>query len=358
MLIYNNDFSDIKLLFVYKNNSQDPTQKSLIKSFPRFLKGFQTFCFNPQERKRFDPENMNVSSRFIETVSNYKPTHIFMWLVYLNPEEIQWCKKKGIKMIAAINGFASFSTGLFKSRELYIKSLQLLDIFFIPHEPHIAKMRSLGINAIELPFSFDPSTFRRLPIIRLSQCYLNKFFFVGNFGDGSEQSHYRIDMLKHVAQSGKLLTVSDIEIEHQNIRHSIPIPYESVLNILANLSKFLICSDFFPNLNEYNGLNESEVTDYDDDYKYAIRPRVYTMIGAGSPVIIERHQQLQRFFQDEKHLIMWSGYDELTDKLSYYDANHAAYSRIAKEAMDYVKKFHTTDNRIQNIVLPALKNIK
>jgi spore maturation protein CgeB len=354
MVIQKNDFSGIKLLFVYKNNSQDPTQKSLINWLPRFLSGFQTFCFNPQERKRFDPENMKVSDRFIETVTNLKPTHIFMWLVYLNPEEIEWCKARGIKMVAAINGFASFSTGLFKSRDLYIKSLQLLDIFFLPHEPHIKKMRSLGINAYELPFSFDPSTFRRLPLLRCTHFNLNKFFFVGNFGDGSEQSQYRIDMLKQVARSGKLLTVSDIKITHENIRHCKPIPYETILNILANLSKYLVCSDFFPNLNEYNGLNESSVLDYDDEYRYAIRPRIYTMIGAGSPVIIERHHQLQRFFEDEKHLIMWSDYNELVDKLEYYDNHTAEYRKISNQAISFVNKFHTTEKRIQEIILPAL----
>jgi spore maturation protein CgeB len=354
MVIQKNNYSGIKLLFVYKNNSQDPTQKSLINWFPRFLNGFQTFCFYPQERKRFELENMKVSDRFIITVTDLKPTHIFMWLVYLNPQEIEWCKARGIKMVAAINGFASFSTGLFKSRDLYIKSLQLLDIFFIPHEPHIKKLRSLGINAYELPFSFDPSTFRRLPILRSARFNLNKFFFVGNFGDGSEQSQYRIDMLKHVAGAGKLLTVSDIKIPHENIRHCKPIPYESILNILANLSKFLVCSDFFPNLNEYNGLNESSVLDYDDEYRYAIRPRIYTMIGAGSPVIIERHHQLQRFFEDEKHLIMWSDYDELVDKLAYYDDHKAEYRKISNQAIAFVNKFHTTEKRIQEIILPSL----
>jgi len=117
--------SDIKLLFVYKRNSQDPTQKSLLKTFPKYLGSFHTFCFKPEERMRFESDNLKVSQRFIDQVAQIKPTHIFMWLVYLNPEELQWCKNKNIKLVATINGFASFSTGLYKSRELYIESLTL-----------------------------------------------------------------------------------------------------------------------------------------------------------------------------------------------------------------------------------------
>lgn len=354
MIVINNGVSKIKFLFVYKNNSQDPTQKSLLNTLPKYFNEFNTFCFKPEERIRFMPENLQISERLIETITRLKPTHIFMWLVYLNPDELEWCKSRNIKLVAAINGFASFSTGLYKSRDLYIKSLRLLDIYFIPHAPHISRLKSLGINAIELPFSFDPTKFRRLPAVRSLGINLYKFFFVGNFGDGSEQSQYRIDLLKHVARSGKLLTVSDVKITHDNIRHCNPIPYETILNILANLSKFLVCSDFFPNLNEYNGLNETSVIDYDDEYTYAIRPRIYTMIGAGSSVIIERHPQLQRFFEDEKHLIMWSDYDELADKLAYYDNHTAEYLKISNQAIAFVNKFHTTEKRIREIILPAL----
>lgn len=344
----------IKLLFVYKHNSQDPTERSLLNTFNKYVSEFQSFCFRPEERERFAPDNLTVSKRFTDFVARWKPTHIFMWLVYLNPQEIQWCKDRNIKVVAAINGFASFSTGLFKSRDLYIKSLQLLDIFFIPHEPHIARMKKLDVNVIELPFSFDPKTYKRLKVVRSLGAQINKFFFVGNFGNKSKQCVYRIEMLKHVAESGKLLSISDIKIDHRNIRHSRPISYEPALNLIANVSKFLVCSDYFPNLNDYSNLNDSMVSDYDVSYEYAIRPRVYTMMGAGSPVIIERHNQLERFFQDEEHVIMWSDYDELRDKLSYYDRNQTAYKKIEKNAYNFVNQHHTTDNRILEIILPAL----
>lgn len=342
----------MRVLFVYKHNSQDPTQKSLMNTLPGYINDFHLFCFASNERKRFDPENLLVSDRFIATVNAIRPTHIFMWLVYLNVEEIAWCKKRGIIMVAAINGFASFSTGLFKSRDLYIESLQQLDIYFIPHQPHISRMKELGINAVELPFSFDPKIFKKLPV----HIELNKFFFVGNFGDDSCQSQYRIEMLSKVADAGKLFTVSDIRIAHRNIRGSRPIPYESIINFLANCSKFLICSDYFPNLNEYDSLNDSETTDYTVEYLYAIRPRIYTMVGSGSAVIIERHDQLQRFFTDEKHLIMWTDYEELKDKVNYYDRNKKAYRQISHDGYEYVRKYHTINNRIKDFILPALNN--
>jgi len=346
----------VKLLFVYKHNSQDPTQKSLINTFPKYFKEFHTFCFKPDERMRFVSENLNISDRFIQTVKKVKPTHVFMWLVYLNPDEIQWCKDQNIFVVAAINGFASFSTGLYKDRDLYIKSLRLLDVFFIPHQPHIARMKFLGINAIEFPFSYDPKIFKPIKLVRSLNIQLTKFFFVGNFGDNSTHSQYRIEMLKEVANSGNLLTISDKKIIHENIRHLPPIPYERVLNLLANLSKFLVCTDYFPNLNEYNDLNQGDVSDYDINDQYAIRPRVYTMMGTGSPVIIERHDQLKRFFGDEKHLIMWSDYNELNDKLAYYDRNETQYRAIANNARKFVQEFHAIDNRIEEIIIPNLIN--
>lgn len=349
--------SDIKLLFVYKRNSQDPTQKSFLKFFPKYLGSFYTFCFKPEERTRFAPDNLKVSQTFINLVIKLKPTHIFMWLVYLNPEELEWCRNRNIKLVATVNGFATFSTGLYKSRDVYIECLKLLDIFFIPHEPHIKRLKELGVNAVELPFSFDHTTFKRLPFMRAMLPKLNKFFFVGNFGDGSEQSHYRIDMLKQFSNLGKTMIISDIKIHHKNEVHFRPIPYEPALNLVANLSNYLICSDYFPNINKYSELNYSEELDYCEDYSFAIRPRVYTMIGAGSPVIIERHNQLQRFFEDGKHLIMWSNYEELKAKVAYYDKNNIAYQKISQQALAYVTEYHTTDNRFREIILPGLLKI-
>ena len=51
---------------------------------------------------------------------------------------------------------------------------------------------------------------------------------------------------------------------------------------------------------------------------------------------------------------MWSGYDELADKLAYYDSHETEYRKLSNQAFSYVNKFHTTDKRIQEIILPAL----
>ena len=111
-----------KLFFIYKKNNQDPTEKALKRWLPRLVNNFKEFSFF--ERERFLNKNLIFSKRLEKAVEKFKPTHIFCWVLYLNPIEIEWLKKKGIKIVLSTNGFSSLHTGLFSDQKLYFECLK------------------------------------------------------------------------------------------------------------------------------------------------------------------------------------------------------------------------------------------
>jgi spore maturation protein CgeB len=348
----------IRLLFVYKQNPQDPSEKALRRWLPRLVPSFNEFSFRKQERRRFDPDNLTFLPRLKSLLEDYKPTHIFCWLLYLNPEEIEWCKRRGIKLIAGLNGFATFSTGLYKDQTLYFDSLRQLDAFLVPHRLHIPALLKQGVKAVEMPFFYDPEVFRPLPTIwKRFVRNPSDIFFVGNFGNYDKpggQGIYRKQAIEALRKIVRVKVMSDHSDLFSGIKHLKPTGSDWLINWHANTSRACICFDYFPDINDYQSLNDNVVQHYDIDYKYAVRPRILTMMGAGTPVFIDRHPEIERIFEDGRDVVMWGDLDELRDRVNHYLASPRELHKIADNGLRAVQDKHTVERRLLENILPEI----
>jgi hypothetical protein len=345
----------MRLLFVYKNNPQDAMQNAFIKWLPRYKKT-ELFCFYSHERQRFEPENLEKSERFMETLERYRPTHVISYVGYLNYVEIESCKSKGIFVSMIINGFASFSTGLHRDQSLFIDTLRILDAYMIPHRPHLSKLLELGIKAFEFPLFCDHEIFKPLPAYhRIWDWQRPDFFFIGNFGKNS-QTDYRKEMLLNIAGNHKILTCSDFRLKHRNINYVSPIKSLKIQNWLANRAMINVCFDYFPGINDYAQLNpENVIVPYNFDYTYAIRQRLFFMTATGSPIIIEKHPEVERFFKDGIDIIMWSTTEELISKSAHYTNNPQELNQIGDNALKTTMNNHTAELRLNQMLFPILE---
>jgi len=349
----------MRLLFVYKNNNQDPSEKALRQWLPRFVDNYKEYQFRKTQRNRFDPDNLNFSESFKSSVEKFKPSHIFCWLLYLNPKEIAWCKSLGIKLIAGINGVASFSTGLYKSQSIYFDSLRQLDAFLIPHRPHIPVLIGHGINAVEMPFFYDPEAYYPLPKIykRIFKAR-SDIFFVGNFGDYSKidaQGAYRKKGIEILAEFSRVKVMSSDFVKFKcHLKKVKATGNDWVVNFHANNSRSAICFDYFPDVLVYNKINNHMVQYYSDHDKFTIRQRIFTMMGSGLPIFVERHPEIERLFLDGKDIIMWSNLRDLKSKASHYLSKPEELSLIAETGHLKAKLFYTVEKRLIETILPTI----
>jgi spore maturation protein CgeB len=278
-------------------------------------------------------------------------------LLYLNDEEVDWCKQLGIKIIVAINGVASFSNGMQKSQKIYFNTLQKCDYYLIPHAPHLDALKSFGINAHEMPFFYSESIYRPLKNHhKLWNFFEKDLFFIGNIGDLSinQQGQYRKDLLSNLAKNFNVKVMSDLKNYGHKVTRKKPTFNENIINWHQNTAKMILCMDYFPDINTmYQDFNNNIIQPYNLNYYYFIRPRTFYSMGSGVPVISEKHPEIERFFSDGENIILWEK-DDLFDKINYYLNHQDKLEKIGASGLETVRTFHTLDKRMNEVIMPAL----
>ena len=344
---------------VYKKNPQDPCLQALIKYIPKRISNVEFFNFLDIERSRFKDENLNFSIRLRNIVEKFKPTHIFCWLVYLNPDEIKFFKKIGIKIYAAVNGYSSLHSGLYKDQKLYFETLKALDGYFVPHRPHIKQLKKHKINAIEMPFFYDPEIYK--PINKYLKSFFKKadIFFVGNMSNvniKNTQSNYRKLIIDEIGEYFSLKIISNFTNFSSKIKVIKSTKSEKKINFYANISTSSLCFDYFPDIKLGKKSYDNVIEPYDDEYKYVIRPRVFTMMGAGAPVFVEKHNEIERFLQNNKNIILWENKDDLFKKLNHYLNFRSELFEIGQNGLKEVSLNHTVSKRLDELIIPEIFN--
>ena len=348
-----------KLLMVYKKNPQDPSLQALIKYIPKKILNVEFFHFLDNERSRFQNENLKFSIRLKNIVEKFKPTHVFCWLVYLNPDEIHYFKKIGVKIYAAVNGFSSLHSGLYKDQKLYFETLKALDGYFVPHRPHIKKLKKHNINAIEMPFFYDPKIYK--PINKNFKSFFKKAdtFFVGNISNvkiKNTQSYYRKFMIDEISKYYSLNIISNYTNFNSKLKVIKSTKSEKKINFYANISLSSICFDYFPDIKLSKKSYDNVIEPYDDEYKYVIRPRVFAMMGTGTTVFVEKHNEIERFFQNNTNIILWENKDDLIKKLDYYLKSKNELFEIGQNGLNEVRLNHTVSKRLDELIFPEIFN--
>ena len=340
-----------RLLIVYKHNPQDPCQIALCRHAGSLGEDPLFYRLRADERKRGSPDNKRLFKRLCAAVEKEKPTHIFFWLPYCNLEDIRWLKKKGIYTAAATNGVANFSSGIVTDQKEYFELLRGLDAYFIPHGPHVALLRSYGIKAYEMPFFYDPGVYHPLPgWSRLFGMGDTDFIFIGNFGDeGNLQRPHRSGLVRELAKKWPVRLVSDHRVDGPGIRWMKPINFPPVLNWLMNKSRIILCFDYFPDVTVYNRSMTNVFLPYGDRERFTIRSRQFSAMGTGSAVMVERHPEIERFFEDKKEIIMWSGIEEAVSKSEYYLSHREELRRLSYVGQQKVRRLHTAGVRARQI---------
>jgi len=355
--------SDLRLLFIYKNHRNDHCLQALKRWLPRMGINTYLFQFAHSERRRGDtPENRQISPRLAQAVAQFKPTHVLTWVWYINPEEVAWLKAQNIRVGAAISGVASFHNGFVDDQAEVMAMFRTLDYYFVPHAPHVPILRSLGVNAYEMPFFYDPDVYKPLPRWqRLWDMRREEAIFIGNFGSyGAVQREHREGAVKALAQVMTVRLISDHPLNVPQTRWNRPIKLHPVLNWLTNRSRFALCFDYMPELQTYQVPDSPIVqtpivqtpiaqTNTTDSKLFFVRNRQVAMMAAGVAVMVERHPEIQRLFEDGREIILWDNVEEAQARARDYLANPAKLRAVAEAGYRSVAAQHTVQQRIQQM---------
>lgn len=351
----------IRLMFVYKQNRLDPALQALKRWLPRCGSTVRFFRFAPSERQKGGrPEDQRLSERFRQTVEDFQPTHIWEWVPYMNMEEVRWCKRLGLTVSASVTGVTSFHSGVTPDQRQFFEMLRELDFYFVIHAPHVPVLREHGVNAYEMQPFYDPDAFKPLAAWqRLRNVGGSDVIFVGNFSrrpvnplpQVNDQSAHRAAVVHALGQRLSVRLVSNYRVDAPGIRYLRPITYPPALNWLINRSRIALCPNFRPEITAtYNRQITNMFLPYSEQTQFTIRGREFTAMGAGAACLLERHQEIQRFFEDGREVIMWSTVEEAVERAEYFIRHPNELAAIARRGHERGARLHAAPVRIKQLL--------
>ena len=66
--------------------------------------------------------------------------------------------------------------------------------------------------------------------------------------------------------------------------------------------------------------------------------------------MVERHPEIERFFEDGKDIVLWSTLDEAADRMRFLIANPGERERIARAGHEKVRRLHTAEVRLREML--------
>jgi spore maturation protein CgeB len=82
-------------------------------------------------------------------------------------------------------------------------------------------------------------------------------------------------------------------------------------------------------------------------------PKVFEALACGILVLVDGQKDVFRFFQDGKHLVRFTGAQDLRDKIAYFLGNPAERQRIADAGRAEALAQHTYRVRVRELIGPA-----
>lgn len=302
----------MRLLYVRKHNPQDPTDLAYCSWLPREIPGTAVFTFAPDERSRSSSSRDTALRRFLSFVRCHGTTHVLSWGLYLNPAEVHWLRRHGIKVVGAVNGISGLHHGYIRDQAEYLDYLRAHDLFFTPHAPHVEPLRSRGVQAAELPFCFDEDVYRPLAAHGLlTTLGRAEGIYIGNFGPPSiAQGRYRAAVVRELARAFRMLVVCDARYREYDLGGARRVPTvtsQAALNFLMNCANFTVGTDAFPELDLYYQGSATNVTlPYDRERDaFVMRPRTVWSMGTGLPFVVDDYPEIRRYFRDGEEIVLW-----------------------------------------------------
>jgi spore maturation protein CgeB len=210
-----------------------------------------------------------------------------------------------------------------------------VDVFFtLQQEPFLQELNKIGVkNAALLPLAADPDVYRPLSLTPAEkQRYGAALAFVGA-GYRNRQEFFQgfLDLDFKIWGSdwnlkGPLAAAIQNRGERVSEDQAVKIFNASRINLNLHSSPF------------YVGINP------EGDY---LNPRVFDVAAAGGFQLVDRREQLPRFFQPEEELAVFSSLSEARDKISYFLAHEDERCQIATQGRERCLREHTYAPRLQ-----------
>lgn len=338
-----------EVAFVYKYYPFDPTEHALLRWLKRIVPSAQFFEIPLDSRK--NPNGpMDADPRFVEFVRQHRPKQVWVWNNLLFPAEVAECKSVGAKVASLMNSFVVMHGGHFPDQPSYLNHLRNLDVYYVSHGGDVAPLRAMGINAVEMPFFYDPELYRPLP--RLLAPRLSKkgsILFIGSVSE-SAASNRRI-LIEGISKKAQvhLITFKDPKIK--NVVWHRATNWARLLNWWQNRATLILNIEDVGDAYSPEALNARHGTTIVPYHQRLVfhGNHVFPAMGSGRICLSEWSEPLLRFCTPGQDILTWKTPEEAADQAFEIFGRPERLAEMQNAALAKVRSLHTAEIRIREI---------
>lgn len=223
------------------------------------------------------------------------------------------------------------------------KTIEDYDYRFMFERTDVDKLKEKNIKAYFLPMAVDQNNYyslnkknREIDVVFIGSLYDGRKEFLEKLS--SEFKNYNIKVFGQYLDIKKPITYFKYYVLGFNKIFTNKIVTPNEVNKIYNNSKIAI------NIHH----NQS---------KYGCNPRVFEILGSKTFQIVDKNNFVTDNFEVKKEIITFEDFDDLKCKIKYYISNEKERNEIVKNGYKKVRKLHTFDNRIFD-VMNIIKNNK
>ncbi|MBL52026.1 MAG: hypothetical protein CMG57_08730 [Candidatus Marinimicrobia bacterium] len=240
----------------------------------------------------------------------------------------------------------------------YNLNLNYVDLMISDNKKILEFANSKGINSVKMLSSvplFNDS-------IKSYNNRANEIVFTGSLG---RQFRKRNNILKYLIRNNIELQIFGMGLGEDSI---ITMPVELVVRrFVPNIYKYLYNNKLIPLVNSIkdnvqdpvfgkrmiNVLNNTKMvlnvhSDFDIDY--AINMRVFEALSMGCLLFTEKNKEVEKHFEDKKHLVIYSNENDLLEKINYFKKNKNLAKEICFNGQKEISKVHSTSSRFKEFI--------
>ncbi|MGZ3682512.1 MAG: glycosyltransferase family protein [Bdellovibrionota bacterium] len=339
-----------ELALVYKFYPFDPTEHALLRWIRRVEPSTAFFQF-PLEARRDPRTGMNPDPAFLDFVRKNRPRQIWVWNNLLNPQELAECKSLGATVVALMNSFVVLHGAHFTDQPSYLAHLRNLDAYFVPHLHDVVLLRKAGVNAIEMPFFYDPERYRPLSRLWVPNPLRNiPVLFIGSVSESAASN--RRQVIEALAKDIPVHVITYKNPGLKNVHWHRPTNKATILNWWHNRASLLLNIEdvgetYSPErLNAAHGTSEVPYT----ERKVFHGNHVFPAMGSGRICLSEHSEPLLRFCQPGHDIVTWRTPNEAAEKAREILGQPERLARMQNDALEKVLRLHTAEIRIREIL--------
>ncbi|MFS0728083.1 glycosyltransferase [Paenibacillus sp. 1P07SE] len=194
-----------------------------------------------------------------------------------------------------------------------------------------------GHRAICIPFAIDTDYYRRHPV---AERYAD--LDAVHIGNNYNVFAPRIEAYRYIIQPfiDRKANIAVYGMDWSNPAHQYTIPAEVDKGYLPHEETGVIYSSARIVLGLHSIVNSATMQSM----------RTFEVLGCGGFLLTQKTKAIASMFENHKHLVWSSGYEETVELMEYYLTRDTERRRIAEQGMTFVHTNHTYEQRAAEII--------